>query len=226
MDMQTHTDTHRHIQRHSDRDTDTHGHKHTDIQVSTETHKHTRTHTHRSTHTHTHTHTDARRYLDTHTLRHRHTQIGTDTQIDTEKHADTHTETRTHAHGHTRTHMHTRTRMHAHGRAGLVPRAPCCGQQHLLCPPLFIKKIPTLAATPQVSTVVRTTGKTATSPTSPHRASRSTFQDSRSAGSFPGPLQTLYCSESAGLTFRHVLVLFVWVYFCLRSAGSLTDMTG
>ena len=154
------------------------------MDTNTHTQAHGHTHTHTGTRTHTHTHTHRR----TEVPRHTHTE--TEAHADRYRHTDRHRETRRHTHGnthaHARTHTHTRARTHAHGRAGLVPRAPCCGQQHRLSPPLFINKIPTLAATPQVSTVVRTTGKTATNPTSPRRASRSTFQESRSAGSFPG----------------------------------------
>ena len=53
------TQTHRHIQTHTDTDTDKQTHRHTpthtDIHRQTQTHRHR--HRHRQTHTHTHTHT-------------------------------------------------------------------------------------------------------------------------------------------------------------------------
>ena len=93
--------------------------------------------------------------------------------------------------------------------------------------PFFIKKIPTLATTPQVNRVVRTTGKpVATGGTSP--AGRQEHLSRKQACkqlSRPGA-DSLLLRKRRLTVSRHVLVLFVWVYFCLRSAGSLTDMTG
>ena len=165
-----------------------------------------------------HANTDTDRHTRTHRHGHNHrcTEMPRHTHTEAEAHADRHRQTDRETRRNTQTHT---------GPSWTRPTCPGLWAAASYLLPFFIKKIPTLAATPLVNTVVRTTGKTVTTnDISPHPPSKSTFQESRSARSSPGPLQSLYCSEGTRSLFSDTFLfcLFGFIFaFVLQEASQI-----